>query len=268
MFVFRNQSRRATAGRVLVALIGATGVLAAVAYAASAPPAPDAGAHAHMAGAGAALLTINARPAAPRPPRPRITRRPARTTLSTRVVFRYVDRQAEVDFQCKLDDAGWRRCGPRVAYRGLAVGAHRFLVRAEAKGGARSLPAQFAWAQAAPKSFSIAADLSGLGRLYPGAAPVALPLVLTNPNSAPISVTVLRVAVSADPAGCGSQENLELIPATASPARPLRIPAGATVKLPANGISPPAIALRDLPVNQDACQGAQFPLAFSGEAQG
>jgi hypothetical protein len=28
----------------------------------------------------------------------------------------------------------------------------------------------------------------------------------------------------------------------------------------------PAIALRNLPVNQDACQGASFPLAFSGEA--
>lgn len=221
-----------------------------------------------MAGAGAALLTIDARPGPPRPPRPRITRRPARTTLSTRVAFRYVDRQADVDFQCKLDDAGWRRCGPRVAYRGLAVGVHRFLVRAEGKGGARSLPAQFGWVQAEPKSFSIAADLSGLSRLYPGAAPVALPLLVSNPNSAPISVTALRVAVTGDPAGCGSRENLELIPATASRTRPLKLPAGASVKLPANGISPPAIALRDLPVNQDACQGAQFPLAFSGEAHG
>jgi len=268
MFASKNQSRRATAGRVLVVLIGATGVLAAVAYATSAPPAPDAGGRPHMAGAGAALLAIDARPGTPRPPRPRITRRPARTTLSTRVAFRYVDRQAGVDFQCKLDDAGWKECGPRVAYRGLAIGAHRFLVRAEAKSGAHSLPARFGWMQAEPKSFSIAADLSGLSRLYPGAAPVPLPLVLTNPNSASIAVTALRVAVSGDPAACGSEENLELIPATASRARPLKIPAGASVKLPANGISPPAVALRDLPVNQDACQGAQFPLAFSGEAHG
>ena len=83
----------------------------------------------------------------------------------------------------------------RVAYRGLAVGAHRFLVRAEAEGGGRSLPARFDWVQPEPKAFSIAADLSALGRLYPGAAPVALPLVLSNPNSAPIAVTALKVAV-------------------------------------------------------------------------
>ena len=221
-----------------------------------------------MAGAAAPLLTIDARPRAPRPPRPAISRHPAKTTLSTNVAFRYVDRQAEVGFQCKLDDDGWKGCGSRVAYRGLAVGAHRFLVRAKAKGGRRSRPALFAWVQAEPKGFSIAADLSGLSRLYPGAAPVALPLVLTNPNSAPISVTALRVAASGDPAGCGSEENLELIPAAVSVARPLKIPAGASVRLPAQGVSPPAISLRDLPVDQDACQGAQFPLAFSGEAHG
>jgi hypothetical protein len=40
------------------------------------------------------------------------------------------------------------------------------------------------------------------------------------------------------------------------------------VTLPAPGVSPPAIQLRDLPFNQDACQGARFPLAFSGEARG
>jgi hypothetical protein len=33
-------------------------------------------------------------------------------------------------------------------------------------------------------------------------------------------------------------------------------------------VSAPRIALRDLPVNQDDCKGAQFPLAFSGEAHG
>ena len=131
-----------------------------------------------------------------------------------------------------------------------------------------SRPALFAWVQVEPKSFSITADLSGLSRLYPGAAPVALPLVLSNPNSAPISVTALRVAVSGEPAGCGSRENLELIPASVSRSKPLKIPAGGSVGLPAQGISAPAIALRDLPVNQDACQGAQFPLAFSGEAHG
>jgi hypothetical protein len=268
MFVSPNQSRRVTVGRVLVALIGVTGALAAVAYATSAPPARDpGGARPHVAGAGAALLTVNARPGASRPPRPRITRHPAKSTLSTRASFRFVHPQADVAFQCKLDQAGWKRCGPRVTYRGLAVGSHRFLVRAEG-GGRRGLPALYAWVQGQPQSFSIAADLSGLSQLFPGAPAVALPLVLTNPNSAPISVVALRVAVTADPARCPSAENLELTQSSASIRTPLKIPAGGSVRLPANGVSAPAIALRNLPVNQDSCQGAHFPLAFSGEATG
>jgi hypothetical protein len=269
MFAFRDQSRRAAVGRVLVALIGAAGALAAVAYAASTPPAHDAGGERpRMVGAGAAVLDLGARPGTRRPARPRISKHPAKTTLSTRVGFRYVDRQAEVGFNCKLDSGAWRRCASRVSYRDLAVGAHSFLVRAEAEGGARSLPTHFDWVQAEPKAFSIEADLSALGRLYPGAPPVALPLALTNPNSAPISVTGIKVAVTAEPAGCGSGDNLALIPAGVSRTRPLKIPAGGTIRLPAQGVAPPAIALRDLPVDQDACQGAQFPLAFSGEAHG
>jgi hypothetical protein len=269
MSIFGNQSRRVTAGRVLVALIGATGALAAVAYAASSPPVPAAGGgHPRLGGSGAPELDPRARPGEPRPPRPRITRHPAKTTLSSRASFRYLSRRADVSFQCKLDGDGWKRCGSRVAYRGLAAGAHRFLVRAEAERGGRGLPARFDWVQAEPKPFSVKADLSALQRLYPGAPPVALPLVLTNPNSAPIAVTAIRVAVTAEPAGCASGENLTLMPAGVSRTRPLKIPADASVSLPAQGVAPPAIALRDLPVNQDACQGAHFPLAFSGEAHG
>jgi hypothetical protein len=267
MSVFRDQSRRALVGRVLVALIGATSALAAVAYAASAPPAPDTALERRrVAGAGAADL--GARPTAPRPPRPHIVMHPAKTTLSTRVGFRYADRQAQVGFQCKLDDDGWKRCGSRVAYGGLAVGGHRFLVRAEARDRQRSLSSRFDWLQAEPMTFAIEADLSALGRLYPGAAPVPLPLVLTNPNSASISVTAVRVAVTGEPSDCGSAENLELIPASVSRAQPLKISAGGSVRLPAQGVVPPAVALRNLPVNQDACQGARFPLTFSGEAHG
>lgn len=252
-----------------MALIGVTGAMAAVAYATSAPPPRDAGgARLHVVGAGTGLLTIAARPGAPRLSRPRIVRHPAKSTLSTRVSFRYSSRQAAVDFACKLDDAGWKRCGrTRVAYRGLAVGAHQFLVRAETA-GARSRPARFAWAQAQPQSFSIVPELSALNRLYPGAPPVPVPLVLTNPNSAPIRVTSLQVSVTADPAACPSGANLELIQSSASERRPVKIPAGGTVRLPAADASAPAIALRDLPVNQDACQGVSFPLAFSGEAIG
>jgi hypothetical protein len=214
------------------------------------------------------VLGASARPGRSRLPQPWITAHPAATTVSSSAAFRYVNRQAQVQFQCRLDGVAWKKCGARIVYRGLAAGPHRFLVRAEGREGGRSLPARFGWTQMAAKRFLIEAQLSGLGRLYPGAPPVALPLVLTNPNPAPIFVTSLRVAVSADPAGCDSMENLELIPASASSTMPLEVPAGGSLRLPVRGVSAPAIALRDLPVNQDACQGAQFHLSFSGEARG
>ena len=93
-------------------------------------------------------------------------------------------------------------------------------------------------------------------------------MLLRNPNPVPILVTRVRVAVSADPPGCGGAANFELIPASPSRRAPLRLAAGASLGLPSPGATAPAIALRDLPVNQDACQGAQLPLRFSGEARG
>jgi len=266
MFDSPNQSRRSLAGKALVVLVSATGCLAAVAYAASSPPGDRAPQRPRTAGDRA--LAAPPRRGVPRPPRPRLVSRPARSTLSTRVGFRYVVPRTEASFQCKLDAGDWKRCGSWVAYRGLAVGPHRFLVRAEAAGGGRSLPARFAWVQVEPKSFSITPELSSLSQLYPGSAPVSVPLVLSNPNSAPIVVTALRMSVSADPAACPSGENLELIQAPVSRRSPVRIPAAGSVRLPAGAVAAPAIALRNLPVNQDACQGARFPLAFAGEARG
>jgi len=119
-----------------------------------------------------------------------------------------------------------------------------------------------------PRTFSIAPRLAGLGTLHPGAPPIPLPLVIENPNPVPIFVTSLRVSVLADPAGCAGAENLALSQAGASGAMPLEVPAGGSVSLPATGVSAPTIQLRDLPVNQDACQNARFPLEFSGSARG
>jgi hypothetical protein len=267
MFDSRYQSRRATACKALVALIGATGCLAAVAYAASAPNRPgergQAGAARPAPASGA-----ESRQAERRPPRPRIVRHPRTGTLSSKVSFRYTSRVPGPSFECRLDDSSWKPCAAGVSYRGLAPGPHVFLVRVESRDGGRSRPARFSWLRTQPKRFAIEADLSALDKLYPGAPPVALPLLLENPNPAPILVTALRVSVSADPAGCASAANLELVPSNASPRLPLQIPAGGTTSLPAAGISPPAVALRNLPVNQDACQGAQFPLIFSGSAHG
>jgi hypothetical protein len=51
-----------------------------------------------------------------------------------------------------------------------------------------------------------------------------------------------------------------------TPASPLSVPPGGSVDLPA--AAAPTIALRELPSDQNACQGAIVSIAFSGEARG
>lgn len=260
-------SKKRAVGKAVVALLGISGCLGGLAYAAAGG---GAGERAQTT-AGPSLLAAPAsapRTAAKRPPRPRITAHPAKTSLSISAGFKFDSAQRDLRFQCRLDGDGWKACQGSIVFRRLAVGAHTFAVRALNRAGGRSSAARFSWTRAEPKSFSITPQLAGLNALYPGAAPVPLPLVLTNPNGAPILVTSLRVAVTGNPVGCDSASNLNLIPSSASPAAPIKIPARASVSLPAAGVSSPSIQLRDLPVNQDACQRAQFPLAFSGEARG
>ncbi len=203
-----------------------------------------------------------------RPPRPLITRHPAKMSTTSTARFAFKAARGGPRFQCRLDGGGWRACLSPVAFRGLATGIHRFSVRALNRLGRRGPGARFDWRLLEPKPFSIEPRLSSLGALYPGAPPQALPVVLENPNPVPIRVTGLRVAASADPPGCDSAANLVLIPSSASPSAPLVLPAGGAVSLPSASVAPPAIALRDLPVSQDACQGMRFPLTFSGEAHG
>lgn len=240
-----------TATKALAALLGAAGCLAAVAYAAGAPSSGAGGSHA----------------AGSRPPRPQILKHPRKPSLSTSVAFTYKSRVPAAVFQCRLDDAAWKSCGPRVVYRGLATGSHSFQVRVESQSGARSRAARYAWVRTEPKDFKIEPGGDALGPLYPGATPEGLPLKLSNPNPAPISIIGLRVALASEPPGCPAA-NFELIPSSASPRNPLRLPAGASVTVPTPSVTAPAIGLRELPISQDACQGAQLRLAFSGEAHG
>lgn len=242
------------AGKALAGAIGVLALAGAVAYAAAARDAPGTTAVRGQAG--------------PELPRPAITRHPEKVSTSTSASFGFDAGRRLRRFQCRLDRRGWRSCRSPIAFAKLAPGKHVFAVRGLDDRGRRTAAARFRWTLLEPKGFVIVPQLSGIGDLYPGAAPVALPVTITNPNPVPIMVTSLRVAVTADPPACTSAENLLLVPAGLSGAAPLRVPANGSASLPAPGVSPPAIQLRDLPVNQDACQNARFPLAFSGEAHG
>jgi hypothetical protein len=106
-----------------------------------------------------------------------------------------------------------------------------------------------------------------LGALYPGFPAEQLPLLVTNPNPAAIEVTSLTVALAGDPPSCPA-ENFDLTASSASPTEPLIVPAEASIGLPTATVSAPTISMLNLPVNQDACRGAEVPLLFGGEAHG
>jgi hypothetical protein len=255
----------------LLALIVAVGCLGAVAYAASRP-----------AGGGAGSGAV-AKGKRKRPPRPRFIEVPSPTTIGSDAQFRFHvaprsrpgppqsgpggEPRAPRRFQCQLDNGGWSACGsPHVAV-GLRPGTHAFAVRALGRRANPGRAARFSWQQVEPKPFSIEPKGASKGML-PGDPPQPLPVLVVNSNSVPIEITSLTVAVAEDPPGCPGDPNFELIPASGSPSAPLAVPAGGSVSLPSATVSAPAIALRNLPVNQNACQGARVRLTFSGQAHG
>src|SRR5262249_28322929 len=129
-------------------------------------------------------------------------------------------------------------------------------------------PARFRWRVLEAMDFTIEPRLGGLADLYPGAPAQALPVTVVNPNPVPIYVTPLTAPATAGQPACASAENLILGAAGLPPTAPLGVPASGSASLPAPGAAAPTIQLRDLPVNQDACQRARFPLAFAGTARG
>jgi hypothetical protein len=237
------------------ALVGIAGCFAAAAYAATPQVLERPASDRERDGTGGSL------------PKPSITQHPDKLATSASAKFGFRVRSGKLRFQCRLDGRDWTACQAPVLFNKLAVGSHSFSVRVTAR-GRRGKPARFSWRVLQPKDFSIEPRLSGLGPLYPGAPPQPLPLVLSNPNPVPIIVTGLIARTTADPAGCASAQNLALSASSASKTSPIRVPANRSVSLPGPEGSPPAIRLRDLPVSQDACQRAQFPLAFSGTAKG
>jgi hypothetical protein len=116
----------------------------------------------------------------------------------------------------------------------------------------------------ATASFTISGRLNGA--LAPGVSS-AIALTLANPNTVTIYVTSLRTAASGGGSACAASENLAIVQSNASSSLPVAIPAHRSVTLPAQGVYPPAVELRNLPVDQDACANASFSLSYGGSAR-
>ena len=207
----------------------------------------------------------------PLAPAPSITGKPVKHSMNAWARFSFKDHQHGVRFACSLDGSKYKTCRSPKRYPGpLTEGRHTFHVRATRKGKS-SRPASYTWLveknvepQVSGESFSI--SLGVIRPLYPGAGPVAIPLTLSNPNDTPIYVTSLTVVATSSSAACNSSSNVSITQSSASSAAPVLIGANGSVTLPAQGVAAPTIQLLDLPVNQDACMNAAFPLSFTGSA--
>jgi hypothetical protein len=291
---------------VLLALTAVSACLGAAAYATNRPADPVAGIGQSIAipipGAGNEASS----PAGDDEVRPqaRFVESPAEESVSDEVQFRFhVLPRSEAPagetapagppaaaptrrFQCKLDRSPWAGCSSPQRIGDLAEGGHAFRVRALDRAGRPGPVASHSWRRVAPAPRQVAPltpapqaevevaampfsiELRGqLEELYPGHPHQQLDLVVSNPNSSPIEVTSLTVAISPDPPSC-SAENFALTQASVSPATPLVVPANGSLELPTATVSAPSLGMLNLPVNQDPCLGVEVPLAFSGEARG
>jgi hypothetical protein len=188
--------------------------------------------------------------------------------ISTHPTARFrVETAGEPVLRCRLDKRPTQECDETaVSYRGIGAGSHTFYVSSLRRG--RTLArADFTWTVLEPKPFTVSPRPEAIGQLYPGAAPSSIPVVITNPNPVPITITSLQVSASGGPPGCSPAANLALTAPALGSGR-LRIAAHGSVSLPTATVAAPTIALLELPIPQDACQGANFNLAFSGSAGG
>jgi hypothetical protein len=298
----RIAAGRAGAIRAAIALLAGSACLGAVAYAASGAGSREVGLAKRQVAVGVPR-PVTSPQGDERAPRVRLIEVPAESSATADPQFRFnVPARAKATdesppsatpgtepaaprrrFQCRLDGGRWTGCASPHRLAGLAPGAHDFAVRALDRDGRPGSEAGYGWQIVAAAvavaeeqaveeqpaegiAFSIE-QVGTLALLYPGDPAQQVPLAIHNPNPAQIEVTSLTVAVAASPPGC-TAENFALTASNASEATPLLVPAEGTVDLPAASASAPAIALLDLPVNQNACQGAELELSLRGEARG
>jgi hypothetical protein len=186
-------------------------------------------------------------------------------------------------YECRLDGGDWTHCTRPLTLRGLSTGAHELCVRGLSSEGVLGPATCFTWTVSpatssssggsapppspAPSRFSISGDVST--PLVPGLQ-ADLPLHISNRNGFDIEVSNLMVLVEpgSSRAGCDGPSNLDVVQSNASSNTVwVRVPAHASVTLPAGGATAPEVAMRDLASNQDACKGAGFRLSYSATAR-
>jgi hypothetical protein len=206
------------------------------------------------------VFTIKTTP----PPSPAITSAPPNPSTSTSAQFAFTDSATGTTFQCELDAGAFAGCTSPTSYSNLTAGSHTFEVRAVDAAGNVSTATAYSWTISPPNGtpFTVGGDVPGA--LYPGAAPQAIPVTLTNPNTVAIYVTSLTVTVQSSASGCDANTNFVLTQSSISSTQPVQVPADGTLTL--TGADAPSIQMLDTNTDQDACRGVHLTLSYSGSA--
>ena len=166
-------------------------------------------------------------------------------------------------YLCSTENRAYVQCSSPHTYDVGTTnnGQHQFSVIAVDGAGNKSPEAKYKWkvAKGSPAEFTIAGSVSNL---LIGVWK-SIPVTITNPNAAPITVTSLTVTVSGNPTGCSATGNFE----TQAAVVPFVVPANVLGHaVPA--ANRPRIRLRNLASDQSSCKNQTFTLSFHGSANG
>lgn len=255
------RSRRGAGSLLPVSLAVAAAGLAAGSGYAQATPLPL------VAADGSAAVANDVSPS----PAPRITRAPASLTYDTWAHFDFADRGSH-GFKCRLDKTPWVPCAPGASYHNLAFGRHCFEVAAQ-MGRLWSAPASFCWScRPVPVEGRVSFGGNAPQLFFPGKSE-ALDVAITNPFGFALQLLSLSVTVGAVPTKDGLPDpscpaSANLLPSRSLDAK-VTVPARSTETLSDLGVPRgkwPVLTMPDLPVSQDACEGATFTLIYHGVA--
>lgn len=199
------------------------------------------------------------------PPAPDLGAKPDNPTTGRNAHFRITDAETSVTFRCRLDGGAYGTCASIVNFNKLDFGEHCFDVRAADPASNLSAVTTWCWSIILQGGFPISGTIPE--RFAPGVTR-PLNLVIGNPYSFTIRVTSVTVTVGDDTSdpGCDGSTNFTV---TKGLTATVDIPRNSTWSLQQLGVAPaawPAVTMPNLASNQDACKGATFSLAYTGQA--
>lgn len=198
------------------------------------------------------------------------TRTTARITFSATSLN---DVGQTITFLCRLDAFLYRDCQSPYSIVKLKPGQHCFSVKPKDEAGNEGPAAQTCWTVVLDSGFKVSGETTGV--LSPGAtSPVNLSI--QNPFTFPIKIvevgTTLGVTTkrgSADEPACNGTTNFEVSKQLEAVSAAIVVPAQSTKSLSELGVAQnrwPTITMKDLNVDQGACQGVRLTLQYAGLA--